>query len=59
MEKILPCPFCGSRAEITYDDTAGYMGGSSDEYILCRKCLASGPYRKNKEDAIKAWNTRV
>jgi len=56
---ILPCPFCGGEAELWYDDTAGYMGGVSDDYVRCKNCRAIGTYKKSGKEAIAAWNKRV
>ena len=53
MEKLKPCPFCGSEADY-------YVG-----YIQCVHCLANIPYRyglsyaDGKAEAIEAWNRRA
>lgn len=53
MSKILPCPFCGGKAQIN---------GSNEEkvfWLSCRTCLASaGENHKTIGEAIKNWNTR-
>lgn len=49
MDKLLPCPFCGG-----VDYTLSY-----DWSISCDVCGAFGPKSKSKEEAIKAWNTRL
>ena len=58
-EEIKPCPFCGGKAEMTCDDAAGYMGYTSDYYVSCKKCGATGKYEKSKAKAITAWNKRT
>jgi len=57
-EELKPCPFCGGRAKLWYDDTAGYMGCKSDSYVYCGCCQATGSYKKSDEEAIAAWNER-
>lgn len=45
--KLLPCPFCGGEAEV-----CGYY------FIQCTKCGSSTLTHTNREESIKAWNTR-
>lgn len=60
--KLEPCPFCGGKAYL-------YGGYGSGIYIACLDCDCKvgfvnsedgddGGIFNNKEDAIKAWNTR-
>lgn len=62
--KLLSCPFCGGESEIVHFHNSWY--------IECKKCNARMGYRnsaqsalkgqlnfENKEDCIKAWNSRV
>lgn len=62
--KLLLCPFCGERAQI--------ICFNESWRVECTKCNAQMGYRnsaysalkgkldfKNKEDCIKAWNSRV
>lgn len=54
---ILPCPFCGSPAEITEIDEGENAGGSC---VCCTKCLASGNVEFGfKENFVSIWNRRV
>lgn len=64
--EILPCPFCGERAEI--HDKQGLDYGSYIYYIKCSGCYAqSGTdyagFKDNHELPVqrlrKAWNTRA
>ena len=57
MEDMLrECPFstCGSSdAAWQHDRNKGVY------FITCGSCDASGPMRKTKEEAVKAWNART
>lgn len=56
-EELLPCPFCGGRAEYK---TTGMIG-----YVQCQECLArtdtvySWRDESWKEDVAREWNTRA
>lgn len=63
-EKLKPCPFCGSGAELSY-----YKRGADPAiagyFVECGDCSAGGPSRDiesvvtdAKAEAIAAWNTR-
>ena len=58
MEELKPCPFCGSEA---FFWNLGYEHG---EKISCENDCVTMPPRHdvwftNREEAIKAWNTRI
>ena len=54
-----PCPFCGAHdssevfAERRSDDRTWEVTCDADE------CIAAGPVRATKREAIAAWNTRA
>jgi Lar family restriction alleviation protein len=61
-DKIIEsCPFCGN-ADHDPNSEVSYVIDKSDtgEYIqfTCSQCLATGPKRKDKKDALEAWNNR-
>ena len=45
------CPFCGDEANLYTEDEMFFA--------ICSKCGASTKKRKNRMDAIIAWNTRL
>ena len=52
MEKLKPCPFCGSeKLEVRSTPFVGFT-------VRCWNdtCLASGPYKGTAEEAVDAWN---
>lgn len=57
MSELLPCPFCGGEARMTYDFMADGLGYNK---IECRECGANTPgnYSKVGDQATWDWNTR-
>ena len=56
MNELKLCPFCGS------DDVDCLELGSGEHKqvnLYCAGCQAMGPTKRNREDASKAWNTRI
>lgn len=57
MNKLLPCPFCGS----TNLDVCGVLV----RYVHCLDCGTDGPWpchqrkEQTQEEAVEAWNRRV
>ena len=58
---LKPCPFCGSKAVIDYDN-GGYMGEYQGYYIRCSNadCIASSFFDTDShlKNAIEGWNRR-
>ena len=48
-----PCPFCGNSDKdwmrVSVDEEREYR-------VCCAKCSASGPIKKFKAQAVRAWN---
>ena len=62
MDKLMPCPFCGSKPIIktfrTFVEHQHNMGNKF--YITCPSCYIDGPGRYMTEnEAIAAWNRRA
>ena len=53
VNKLKPCPFCGS-GNCIYAEQEGEAW-----FLYCCNCHASGPYVPSKEEAIEAWNRRA
>lgn len=51
-EKLLPCPFCGSKSVRPYNIEGLAM-------VACEKCCAKTSFFHEKAKAIDAWNRRV
>lgn len=73
MNKLKPCPFCGStKLEITVEGSSNYKFMDNEKEnrytssVRCNKCLARGStysrlgyrHRKIEKEATKLWNAR-
>lgn len=59
MDKMKPCPFCGSvRIEVYLNPNNDLMKYGIEQYkVSCVECAAQ-LYRGDKSEAIEAWNRR-
>ena len=64
MDKLLPCPFCGGKAELYRIPNNHQL--VTGEWILediwdcgCRKCLIGFSALNDRDLAVKKWNTRT
>ena len=53
MTELLPCPFCGSEADIVV------YGATGEHTVECLECGAEGATEYDEAKAIEAWNTRI
>ena len=52
MNEIMPCPFCGGKADLLYT-------GKYECFIKCRRgCCEQTHLYKSKRTAINRWNRR-
>lgn len=62
MDKLLPCPFCGGKAELINDDTTTYGFPTPNWAVHCVKedCIGHDiePRYSQMESAIEDWNRR-
>lgn len=61
MSELLPCPFCGSEAELLQCTTDGSNPGIPLFDVRCPKCLCRKDYSwtEEKAEAIADWNART
>ena len=48
---LLPCPFCGGRAEL--------KRGVKTKYVMCLKCETFGPNLDDEAELARHWNQRA
>lgn len=63
-DKLLPCPFCGSDAELRYHPSAMRDPSSRTWEVGCSMCSARVgntiyAIGMTRDEAIAAWNRRV
>ena len=49
MSELKRCPFCGGEAKLM----------DNGHWVWCQHCLVESAYYDTREEAIKAWNTRI
>jgi Lar family restriction alleviation protein len=52
--ELLPCPFCGWQFVRIRDTDEGIFAECCDD-----KCHAHGPWERNEQKAVAAWNKRA
>jgi len=58
---ILPCPFCGSKAEFEYNDwnPETKEGDDGMGYLKCLNINCGACVFDDYDSAIKKWNSRI
>lgn len=54
-QELLPCPFCGKRAELV----AHGRNGNYEHYVQCRNCCIWTIELTSEDNVIALWNTRA
>ena len=52
--EVLPCPLCGSPAEIV--DMSDYYHDGTAFYVGCSECAIRGGEHDHSRDAVREWN---
>ena len=53
--KLLPCPFCGGEARVCESEIDNH---NMEYYVACDECDTCSCCAENKNEAVRAWNTR-
>ena len=59
-EKLKPCPFCGGKAEVSYQDDVFFRRRLYS--VKCGEysdCMGSMGWCNTEEEAVELWNRRV
>ena len=56
MAELLPCPFCGGEATVSYNTAYGFIPWCDNSNCILNE-LTNG--YETEAQAIKAWNTRT
>ncbi len=60
MEKLKPCPFCGSTDILDFNNAEMAIGPNSINYgLICIECDARTGWYYTVDEAVKAWNRRA
>lgn len=57
MNKILPCPFCGQKADTSYNTVFKFQVFCINEECFMNEAIMTGC--KTEKEAIDKWNNRV
>lgn len=58
MSELLPCPFCGSEAEVICNDIGVFIGCFHEDCPIGPATSTYADGYSTEAEAIKAWNTR-
>ena len=54
-EELLPCPFCGSKAEVVETHPVS----TKSVFVRCQECGAFVTAFSTRDEAVAAWNRRA
>ena len=58
MNKLKPCPFCGSKEVNATTPPQKHPDMDAAMYWVCPECVACGPIGATLEEATDNWNKR-
>ena len=58
---LLPCPFCGGKAEWEYTewDEENDTGDDGTGFIRCRECYVQVSWFTDRDGSVERWNKKV
>ena len=63
MKKLVPCPYCKTTEDVSYDRNGipVYLDVIEEEkfgtyYALCTNCFIRGPQKRTENESRTAWN---
>jgi hypothetical protein len=58
-DELLPCPFCGSEAEIQWESTQGMVSCTNEECYATSTWFSSDDASEVMEHIVPRWNRRM
>jgi hypothetical protein len=61
LSALLPCPFCGASAKVSYSDRGEVFNVRCEKWTGdagSTSCMGAGAYAHTEAEAIAAWNRR-
>lgn len=59
IEELLPCPFCGAKAEIQWESNQGFVSCTNKECYATSNWIVSEDSVWIREQVTAAWNRRA
>lgn len=58
-DELKPCPFCGSKAEIQWESTQGFVSCTNEDCYATSTWFSSDDARWVTEQIVSRWNRRA